>query len=351
VATGKNPARHGILGWVTRDAEGSIRLYGGQDRRGHALWNIVSDAGLEVGVVNWLNTYPPERIRGVMVSDHALPGEAQGRRNLGEIFARNRYGEPLSESGPLEEPGPVVFPPVWAARLAGLVSDPGPFREELLQDDESRLRWVTGTNLSRDQEIAEIAVAIDVELRPDLLMVLLQGIDRVSHVLWASVEPEDLYPKDQRLSPSQRQSWRQALHHYYEQTDVLIGALVERFGPDDLVLVVSDHGFEAVVGQVGTGGHDSPNAQEGVLFGRGPGVPSGEPAGQVSVNDVTPTILAWLGLPRAADMDGRPAAFLRVAPRDTIETYDTTPIERVTDAPSGAEGDILRQLRSLGYVE
>jgi hypothetical protein len=351
VATGKAPAQHGILGWVTRDAEGSVRLYDGRDRQAHALWNIASDAGLEVGVVNWLNTYPPERIRGVMVSDHALPGEAQGRRNLGEMFARERFGAPLAGAASLEQIGPVVFPQAWAVKLAGLVSEREPFREELLHNDESKLRWVTGTNLARDEEIVQIALAIDAELRPDLLMVLLQGIDRISHVLWAAVEPEDLYPKDQRLSPSQRESWARALRRYYEQTDAMIGALIERFGPDDLVLVLSDHGFEAVFGQVGTGGHDSPSAQDGVLFVRGPGIPVGEPAGDATVNDITPTILAWRGLAVAADMDGRPAAFLRAAPRDPIETYDTTPIERVTDAPSGAEPDILRQLKSLGYVD
>jgi hypothetical protein len=71
------------------------------------------------------------------------------------------------------------------------------------------------------------------------------------------------------------------------------------------------------------------------------------------VNDVTPTILAWLGLPVARDMDGQPASFLAVD-RDsvaTIPTYDTRPIERLGGAPSGAEAMLLEQLRSLGYLE
>ena len=71
----------------------------------------------------------------------------------------------------------------------------------------------------------------------------------------------------------------------------------------------------------------------------------------VSVNDVTPTILAWLGLPVAADMDGKVTSFLRGGAAEEIATYDTTPIERVSTVPSGAEQAILEQLRALGYLE
>jgi predicted AlkP superfamily phosphohydrolase/phosphomutase len=351
VATGKAPARHGIRGWVTEDERGTVRLYNGLDRKAHALWNIASDAGLEVAVVNWLVTHPPERIRGVMVSDHALPGQAQGRRNLGDMFAKQRFGESL-DAGSLERAGPVSFPAAWDTRVAELVGDQEPWSEDLLQDDARFLEWVVGKNLTRDREIVKIALAIDSELHPDLLMVLLQGIDRVSHVLWSAVEPPELYPEELRPSPERRKSWAGALDGYYEQTDALIGELAAGFGPDDLVVVLSDHGFEAVPSHAfSTGGHDSPAAQDGVLFARGPDVPAAAPAGAVTVNDITPTILAWLGMPVAADMDGRPAAFLSVAPQDPIATYDTTPIERPTDARSGAEVEILEELRSLGYVE
>lgn len=349
VATGKAPARHGIRGWVTRVDDHTLRLYTGRDRKVHALWNIASDAGLEVGVVNWLMTYPPERIRGVMVSDHAQPGAARGQRNLGEMFARHRAGMTLAKADPAG--GPVCFPEEWSAKVSALVGERQPWSPELSQDEERNLRWVSETNLAYDREIVEIAKAVDAEIHPDVLMVLLQGIDRVSHVLWASVEPDDLYPPRQRLTPSQKQAWSSALFRYYEQTDVLIGELVDRFDEDDLVLVLSDHGFEAVVGQVGTGGHESPKARDGVLFARGAGIPAGGSTGGTTVNDITPTILAWLGLPVAADMDGHPAEFLGFAAPASVATYDTTPIERVTTAPSGAEQDIIEKLRSLGYVD
>ena len=72
----------------------------------------------------------------------------------------------------------------------------------------------------------------------------------------------------------------------------------------------------------------------------------------MSVNDVTPTILAWWGLPVADDMDGRPASFLgpQLAAR-SIPTYDTTPIERLATTPSGVEAEIIEDLKALGYID
>jgi len=54
-------------------------LFYGSDRRGLALWNILSDAGKSVALVNWLVTYPPELINGVIVTDHALAGSSRAR--------------------------------------------------------------------------------------------------------------------------------------------------------------------------------------------------------------------------------------------------------------------------------
>jgi predicted AlkP superfamily phosphohydrolase/phosphomutase len=349
VATGKTPEQHGIRGWVTRDDTGDVRLYASHDRKVHALWNIVSDAGLEVGVVNWLMTYPPEKIRGVMISDHALPEAAQSQRNIGQMFARGSFGESLAP--PLRGAPSAFFPQEWVAKVAEMVSTPAKWNEEIRGDDARSLRWVTGTNIARDREIVNIALAIDAERQPDVLMVLIQGIDRVSHALWAAVEPAILYPPDQRISPSKRVAWGNALRDYYVQTDAWIGELVARFGPDDLVLVLSDHGFEAAPGEFGSGNHVTPQSREAVLFASGRGIRAGESTNGVTVNDIAPTVLAWLGLPLAADMEGRPADFLAVTPPEPIASYDTTPIERVTDSPSGAEREILQQLEALGYLE
>jgi predicted AlkP superfamily phosphohydrolase/phosphomutase len=345
IVTGKRPEKHGIRSFVRREGD-RLELLLSSDRRTHALWNIASDAGLSAGVVNFWNTHPPERISGVMVSDHLLASEVEGRRTLAHAAAAPR--------------GPLVFPEAWQPRLAQLlaagaevvdVADPFAGATGL----PPRL-FAKGNPLSErfreDEALAAIALAIDAELRPDLLMVLLPGIDRVSHLIWAGVEPAERYAPPQRPTPPEHAAMRAALEAYYAYTDALVGALAARFGPDDLVLVLSDHGFEAGV-SMGflTGVHESEAAADGVLFARGPGVPAGGAAGEVAIEDVTPTVLAWLGLPLGLDMDGRPAAFLAAAPTRSVATWDAKPVERLPLAESGAEPELVERLRDLGYLE
>jgi predicted AlkP superfamily phosphohydrolase/phosphomutase len=344
IATGKNPKKHGILGFVHDQV-----LYRSTDRKVHALWNIASDRGLSVGVINWWDSYPPEKINGVMVSDHVIPGVTRKRR-----LAHGAV--------PAPEKSPLVFPLDWNERAIAIAENgqiatdfPDPFSET-----DAFPGWVKTEPLSRafqdDGRIVQLALEVDSELHPDLLLVYLPGIDCVSHWLWGNIESEDIYPPDLRPSPEERRAGARALYRYYEYTDALIGVLLARFGDDDLRIVVSDHGFEGgVFFQFLTGQHESEHAADGVFYARGPGLPPGGNArgadGPLSVNDITPTVLAWLGIPVGADMDGRPAAGVDFGEVLTIPTHDTTPIERMAGEESGAEPEMLERLRELGYIE
>jgi predicted AlkP superfamily phosphohydrolase/phosphomutase len=345
IATGKLPEKHGILNFAYPDeGESEARLYLSVDRRVHALWNIASDAGLSVGVVNWWNTYPPEAINGVIVSDHLLPSEIAGRRWL--------------TGAAVPERAPIIHPPEWAERVAEALDDERPLTPigDPFADGSALPGWTKPGRLSEhyrsDEALTRIALDVEGGLRPDLLMLFLPGIDRVSHVLWGALEPPEAGEEGPAMSAEERAAAAEALRRYYEYTDALIGRLVERYGPDDLVMVVSDHGFEAgSTLKATTGIHTSRKALRGLVFARGRGIEPPSAPEPVSVNDVTPTILAWLGLPVAADMDGKVTSFLRGGAAEEIASYDTTPIERASSVPSGAEQAILEQLRALGYLE
>jgi len=346
IATGKTPKHHGIMNFAHEDEAGTQHLYGSADRKGPALWNIASDAGLSVSVVNWWVTYPLEAVRGVMVSDHVLAREIQGRRNL---------------TGAVQpEGGPIVYPEAWDEPVRALAKETLPLTDvpDPFADPEGFPDWVVPAGLSQhyqsDTWVTRIALEIERREHPDLQMVFLPGIDRVSHILWGAIEPDSAYPRPM-FTTAEREVAGNALRRYYEYTDALIGTLLESYGPDDLVIVVSDHGFEAGTGDMPgvTGTHDTSRALLGVLFARGPNVePPSDSSLRVSVDDITPTILAWLGLPIADDMDGKPAPFLAIDPAEIarVTTYDTTPIERLGDEPSGAEKAILENLRALGYL-
>ena len=344
IATGKVPEKHGILGFALPDETGEQRLYLSSDRTTHALWNMVSDAGLSVVVVNWWNTYPLEPIRGFVASDHLLPLDLRGRRRMSGV----------AESAL----GPIVHPLDWGERTAALLEDKSPLTAipDPFADTDAFARWVKPERLTtryeNDAALVRIALAAERAFDPDLLMLFLPGIDRVSHVIWAGVEPAELYPKGPRMTRAQRDATGGALRGYYEYTDALIGMMLERYLADDLVLVVSDHGFEAGRGLgVLTGNHETEKALHGVIYARGRGIDPPSTPTPVTVADVTPTILAWLGLPVGEDMDGRPAGFLKREAAPRIATWDTTEIRRFEAVPSGSEEQMLEQLQSLGYLE
>jgi predicted AlkP superfamily phosphohydrolase/phosphomutase len=360
IATGKVPDKHAIDGWVKVGKDAKADLFYGSDRRGLALWNILSDDGKSVAVVNWLVTYPPEVINGTIVSDHALASEIEGKKYIGDVFAKARGAE-LNSVQSAENGVSAVYPPEWAARAlaprhkaAGLTTIKSPFLDNSpdtgFRDFYHNLRdfWEV------DERLASITLEILDEKKPDVTMVLFQGIDRMSHFLFGCVESPVKYPDYFKPTFEQRLNCQRALHDYYEFTDQLVGHLLRRFDADDLVMVISDHGFEAGFHEYRTGDHTSEDASYGVCLARGPRIrPNGLVVG-TNIVDITPTILEWYGLPAGRDMDGRPAAFLEPysPPVERVASYDIKgKVERLGTGDSGGEAKVKEQLKSLGYLQ
>lgn len=348
IATGRRPEDHGVISFVKPDPEKKKEqqeLYLSTDRKVPALWNIISEAGLSVAVINWWTTYPPEIIEGVMVSDHFFPDQI------------SRIKKTFKDSRP--SPGALIHPESWTSRAESLLDEttnltdiPNPFTQ-----DVPLPRWVNRDLLisqyENDELITHIALGVQQEFHPDVLMVFLPGIDRVSHWLWGNLEPDEAYPEPLRPTRVERRAGSESLMQYYEFTDRLIGRLLESYGPDDLIIVISDHGFEAHVSMMLlTGGHETEESLNGVLFAMGRGLPKGQAAGPVSVFNLAPTVLAWLGLPVGQDMVAPPAGFLDVKNLATIASYDDiVTVERAENKASGKQKQIIEELRALGYLE
>ncbi|HEB91578.1 MAG TPA: hypothetical protein ENI85_18530 [Deltaproteobacteria bacterium] len=351
IATGKVPLKHGIHHWIRKAADGSTRLNLGTDRLVPAIWNITSSFGFTNGVVNWLNTYPPEKINGVMISDFAIAGQREARERLfaGNEQAKGHVGES------------VTYPSEWQDILEELNRDARPLLDHRnpFDHNEALPAWlrqdIPAESFRDDDLVTRMALEVQDRLHPEIMLVYLSGIDKVSHNTWGAMEPPTAYPPHIHFTDSERAATRAALEDYYVYTDELIGRLLDGYGPDDLVLIVSDHGFEAeLLVQWLTGGHESEKAVNGILFARGPGVPRGKtilPSDVPGIADITPTILAWLGLPVAADMDGHVARFVEIDSVEKVPSYDDIPVERETDDRGEVEDSIMDQLRSLGYVE
>ncbi len=248
------------------------------------LWLIASDAGLRVGVVRWPLTYPAEDVNGFIVSDrfHQLVGsisEFDGAATPRDILPL--LDAAFSQASSAGEP---------ASAGSGAVGTP----------EESALRRDRAYSVATHDLVAGMA--------PRLTAVRYEGLDTVGHYYLRYTQPRTF----RDLPEEERRRFSQAIDRYYSFIDGEVGATLEALAPDDLLVIVSGFGMQplnpvkqAIGRLLGdpdlSGTHE--RAPDGFLMAYGGAVERGRrPRG--SIVDVAPTVLYFLGLPAARDMDG-----------------------------------------------
>ncbi len=95
---------------------------------------------------------------------------------------------------------------------------------------------------------------------------------------------------------------------------------------------------------------------EGFLLARGPGIRKGYRIKDASVLDITPTLLYFLGLPQARDLEGRlltsliEPGLLSAEPVRWKSTYETGRRREPAEDSPKADRKTLETLRALGYI-
>jgi hypothetical protein len=264
-------------------------------RSAKALWNVASEKGLRVGVVNWWATWPADPVNGFVVTDRAF-------------FKLEKGGPPEREAHP---------PEAWAA-LQSLPRG----------GDENRARAL-------DRFPLEAMRALSGATPPDLEALYLPGLDIATMQQLGEAAASDVAGLDARLA---------IVREHYRLTDSLVGAVADRLGPKDLLVLIADPGRLPRAG---------PAAPTGQLLMAGGPVQPGD-LGEVSERDVAPTVLHLLGLPRSREMDGRVldgalrADFRAAHPVRTVDSYGTRAASRPTE--SRFDEAMLEELRALGYI-
>jgi hypothetical protein len=260
------------------------------------LWSILGSAGLTAGVVNWPLTYPAQPLRGYLVSDQFYrPGVA-----LAEPSDSGRDADPAARPALLAMQPPALFE---EARAAGYRAAPATDSEAARRDLFDTPPFVT------DRMYEQVAASLDETVRPDLSAIRYRELDTAGHRFLRFAMPRDFGD----VSPEESRRYGVVLEGAYARIDAIVGRTLAALGPDDLLLVVSGFGMEPLsVGKrvleryLGTpdlsGTHE--NAPDGFLLAYGTVVAPGRKS-RASVVDVVPTILYFLGLPVAHDMDGR----------------------------------------------
>lgn len=212
--TGKNPGKHGVYYFTTRDkTTGREVPVSASSRVGKTLWELLSDSDKTVLVLNVPTTYPPTPVNGVLIADFLTP---KGKRDfvyptalLDEI--ENRFG-----------PYPLYLKtPVFAANLSE--SNVESFLAELYLE----LRY----------KMAVMHYLMD-RYTPDFSMVHLWGTDRAQHELW------NLFDADHpRYNAKLAARCQPKIIQYFSAVDAALGQLQQRLDEQTTLIVMSDHGF------------------------------------------------------------------------------------------------------------
>lgn len=207
ILTGVLPEVHGIFGFV-RAEPGSHEpaTASSAHRRCPALWQTLGESSLD-SVFLWVPaTYPPEPMRGVMVTGMGTPG----------VYSDFSY-PPQIKRELLDTFGVEVVEP-------GLV---GRGREEYVRE--------LLVNVGVQGKAAEHILRTHA---PTLAMVAFTQCDSVQHFFWSDMESCGDRGSTTGLS--------NAILNTYQELDRVLGKLMALMGPDDLTLLISDHGARPI---------------------------------------------------------------------------------------------------------
>ncbi len=325
-------------------------------RTTEALWNILSDVGLTVGVMNWWGSYPVEPVNGFMVSDHALYNKAM--THMGSHAA---YGDSLS-----------VFPSHIIMELEPLIVQPEDIPIEnaarfIHLETEQDRTWYQNTKdyrlfgedskaamfkFSYPEDVTMVRAALYMLQKygqPDFFTLYLDGNDSMGH-MYLPYYFHDRHTD--RLNPDNVRRLKDLVPEYYVYIDEVLGQILSALEPNTIVIIISDHGFDHGIQPDGL--YEHRNAPPGVFLMAGGDTKQGQTIITASVKDVTPTILTLFGLPVGRDMDGRvltEAFDLKNVPVDFVETYDYKNRQPGRAVSVESNQAYQERLRALGYFK
>jgi predicted AlkP superfamily phosphohydrolase/phosphomutase len=198
--TGTNPGRHGVYDFVLpRPGTYGRRMSSARDRQTRPVWLLTNDAGLTATVLNVPTTYPPDDLDGYM-----LAGEMGAPDFRPEVVRPRRLYDDL-KAAVGDFPMQTVTRTTRGYDLAAL--------DRQVANREAAFTWML------DHRPADLFVAV---------------VNYTDHL-------EHFFLQDRALDADGRHVEDMVLYGY-QAADRLLGALLERCGPETNVLVVSDHG-------------------------------------------------------------------------------------------------------------
>ncbi|HOT91124.1 MAG TPA: alkaline phosphatase family protein [Anaerolineae bacterium] len=203
-ATGLNPGRHGIFGFVgLQPGSYQYRVNNAHNVHGHRFWQWAGATGKRVLVLNVPMTYPPEPVNGALVAGMLTP-------SLESNF---------------------TYPPELKHELKTIGSGYVIDIDKTGVNDGEYIQQLIHSVKQRSQAIQYLARTRDWEL----LVAVFTETDRLQHFFWADMD------KEHPLHTSTVYS--EAILQVYQAIDAALEQILLMLGDDGQLWLVSDHGF------------------------------------------------------------------------------------------------------------
>ena len=377
VATGHHRSVHRIFDFVTgswfwpkKERKQKQRLVTSDMRAAPALWNMTSEANKKNLVVGWLNTWPAEKVDGVMVAPYVALGQRKQTSIKGKIYnnaKRQTYPENLfpevkklvrsAESITQEEMERIVVAPPKGSKLYKEV----PKLERYLYT----VRWSIASTLTNTAIIEDQLLK-----NPDtnLVMTYFDGSDTLAHRFWLLRQSEEQIRtrlRNQGFNPDIAAELKERFGHivdaYYELADEMLARIVKAAGPNATILIVSDHGWQDLDRDKvihASVPFDGKHSLEGAMIAHGPHIKPGTFSDR-TLYDIAPTALYLMGVGIPGDLPGDIALdmisepFKRAFPPVVLaEGQKAAPAPNSDHLPDTHFHDTeIERLKSLGYVQ
>ncbi|RJP25485.1 MAG: hypothetical protein C4520_02460 [Candidatus Abyssobacteria bacterium SURF_5] len=210
--TGKKPGKHGVYFFMEKKPNSYARpVISAKSIKAKTLWNLLSEQGKRVIVVNVPVTYPPEKVNGFLVGGLLTPSPMSVFTHPPEL-----HMELIAALGdyPIDTDAVDVF----------------------LNTGDEVLAYQSMVHGTR--KVHEAAKLLMSKNAWDFAMVMFSITDKVAHVAWKYTIPEY-----QKQFPEKCAKFRGLIETSYELVDDLIGDIISTLDEDTSVIIMSDHGF------------------------------------------------------------------------------------------------------------
>jgi predicted AlkP superfamily phosphohydrolase/phosphomutase len=220
--TGRTPGHHGVFDFFRMESpeDRHIRFFTSLDVKSETIFGLASAAGLRVTAMNYPSMFPPPRLNGYVV-----PGWVPWRQ-----LRLACWPEGLMDS--------LKTLPGFNQRELAMDFKLEEKTIEGCDDPEQFAPWI-GLHTRRERNWFEIFRHLTKEDPSDLTAVLFDGVDKLQHLCWRFLRPQDARP----LETEWELKIREICLDYFRSLDEILGEMFEIAGPETTIVMASDHGF------------------------------------------------------------------------------------------------------------